>query len=407
MRLSLAALLALTFAGLVTAQSRTRTTLDLYLIDVEGGNATLIVSPAGESLLIDTANGGAAATRDADRIMAAVKDAGLTQIDHLLTTHFHTDHIGAMPELTNRIPVRHFIDPGPNVEARMDEFYQKTYPPLFAKGTRTIAKPGDRIAMKGLEVRNPTAAGAAIKDPLPGAGKANPYCARFKPQDPDTTENAMSVGTHITYGRFRLLHMGDLTWNKEFDLMCPNNRLGSIDLLVASHHSQAISNSEVLVHAIEPRVVLMNNGIRKGGQPEAMKVFHSAPGVEDIWQLHFSQLSGQEYTVPGLFIANLADNQPAEMPIAPLVQAARGAGGPPPAAPVAGGPPPTAPVGGGQPPAAPVAGGQPPAARGAGGAPPVHNGEAFWLKVSARDDGSFTVTNARNGFTKTYAARGR
>ena len=115
----------------------------------------------------------------------------------------------------------------------------------------------------------------------------------------------------------------------------------------------------------------MNNGIRKGGQPDAMKVFHSAPGVEDIWQLHFSQLSGQEYTVPGLFIANLVDDPPAAMPIAPMTPPARGAGQPPPV----------------------------PA--------PTHNGPAFWIKVSARDDGSFTVTNARNGFSKSYAARAR
>jgi len=368
MRAFWAALVATLFVALVSAQPRTRASLDLYLIDVEGGNATLLVSPAGESLLIDTGNGGAAATRDADRIMAAVRDAGVTQIDHLVTTHFHTDHIGAMAELAERLPVRHFIDPGPNVEARMNDFVQNTYPPLYAKGTRTIAKPGDRIPMKGLDVRIPTAAGAAIKAPLPGAGQANPYCARFTPQAPDLTENALSVGTHVTFGRFRLLHLGDLTVNKEFDLMCPSNRLGTIDLLVASHHSQPISNSEALVHAIEPRVVLMNNGIRKGGQPEAMRVFHSAPGVEDIWQLHFSQLSGQEYTVPGLFIANLVDNPPDEMPIAPMTPPARGAGGQP---------------------------------------PPVHNGPAFWIKVSARDDGSFTVTNARNGFSKSYAARGR
>ena len=368
---TVAALTATLCVALVSAQSRARTTLDLYLIDVEGGNATLLVSPAGESMLIDTANGGAAAVRDADRIMAAVKDAGVTQIDHLVTTHFHTDHIGAMPELTSRIPVRHFIDPGPNVEARMNDFVQNIYPPLYAKGTRTIAKPGDRIPMKGIDVRIPTAGGAAIKAALPGGGQPNPSCAGFMPQAPDTTENAMSVGTHVTFGRFRLLHMGDLTWNKEFELMCPSNPLGTIDLLVGSHHSQAISNSAVLVHAIEPRVVLMNNGIRKGGQPEAMKVFYSAPGVEDIWQLHFSQLSGQEYTVPGLFIANLVDEQPADMAIAPMVPPARGAG---------------------QPPAVPA---------------PTHNGPAFWIKVSARDDGSFSVTNQRNGFSKTYAARRR
>ncbi len=369
MRLLVVAALAVTLSvAFLSAQQRARTTLDLYLIDVEGGNATLIVSPAGESMLIDTGNGGAAAARDADRMMAAAKDAGIAQIDHLVTTHFHTDHIGAMEELSQRIPLKHFIDPGPNVEARMNDFFQKTYPPIFAKGTRTVAKPGDRIAMKGMDIRVPTAGGAAIKTPLPGAGKANPYCASFKPTEPDTTENA-AVGTHLTFGRFRLLHLGDLTLNKEFELMCPSNRIGTIDLLVGSHHSQAISNSEALVHAIEPRVVLMNNGIRKGGQPEAMRVFHSAPGVEDVWQLHFSQLSGQEYTVPSVFIANLVDEQPADMQIAPMPPPARGATGVPPV--------------------------------------PVHNGTAYWFKVSAKEDGSFTVTNARNGFTKSYAARSR
>jgi competence protein ComEC len=357
-------------AGLTAAAlAQPRAGLTLYLIDVEGGNATLIVSPTGESLLIDTGNGGQAAVRDADRIMAAAKDAGISQIDHLVTTHYHTDHIGAMAELVGRIPVRHFVDHGPSVEPRPDllEFIQKTYPAIYEKAPRTIVKPGDRIAMKGLDIRIPTSAGAAIQQPLPGVKRtANPFCARFTPAAPDPGENAQSVGTHLTFGRFRLLHLGDLTLNKEFDLMCPSNRLGTVDLLVASHHGQAISNSDVLVHPLEPRVILINNGVRKGGQPEAMKVLHSAPGVEDIWQLHFSQLSGQEYTVPGTFIANLVDSPLAEMPIAPMTPPARGAGGPP---------------------------------------PPVHNGEAFWLKVTAREDGSFTVTNARNGFAKTYAAR--
>ncbi len=370
MRAALSALTVALVAVTSFAQSRPRTTLDVYLVDVEGGNATLFVSPAGESLLIDTGNGGAAATRDADRIMAAAMDAGITRIDHLITTHYHGDHFGGMAELTGRIPVRNFIDHGPSVEsnAASEAFLQKVYPTLYAKGTHTIVKPGDRIAMKGLEVRIPTAAGQAIQAPLPGAGRPNARCAGFKPQAPDATENAQSVGTHITFGRFRAVHLGDLTVNKEFDLMCPANRLGIVDLFVVSHHGQAISNSDVLVHAIEPRVALINNGVRKGGQPDAMKVLHTAPGTEDIWQLHFSELSGQEYTVPGMFIANLVDDQPGAMPIAPMTPPARGAGTQP----------------------AP---------------PPVHAGAAFWIKVSAKEDGSFTVTNARNGFTKTYAAR--
>ena len=347
------------------AQGRASKTLDIYVVDVEGGNATLFVSASGESLLIDAGNGGAAAARDADRIMAAVNDAGIKQIDNLVITHYHGDHFGGVPELASRIPVRNFIDHGPNVQpaAAADEFLQKVYPGLYAKSKHTIAKPGDKVAVAGLDIRVLSAAGQVIKAPLTGAGKPNPYCANHKPQDPDPTENAQSVGNVVTFGRFRVLHMGDLTWNKEFELMCPNNPIGTVDLWIVSHHGQAISNSEVLAHAVHPRVAIMNNGTRKGGQPEAMRIIHSIPGLEDLWQIHFSQLSGQEYTVPGMFIANSIDDPLTAMPVAPF------------AAPQPGSP------------AAPA---------------PVHNGRAYWIKVSARDDGSFTVTNTRNAFSKTY-----
>jgi hypothetical protein len=177
------------------------------------------------------------------------------------------------------------------------------------------------------------------------------------------TENAQSVGSHVTFGKFRVLHLGDLTWNKEFDLMCPQNRLGTVDLWIVSHHGQPISNSEVLAHAIQPRAAILNNGTRKGGQPDAMKVIYSAPGLEDLWQVHFSQLSGQEYTVPGIFIANTIDDPLTAMPVAPLQAPAPGPG------------------------VAPA---------------PVHNGTAYWIKVSAQQDGTFTITNGRNNFSKTY-----
>jgi beta-lactamase superfamily II metal-dependent hydrolase len=371
MRAHIASLMAcfLAVAGLAS-QARTGKTLDLYLIDVEGGNATLFVSPSGESVLIDTGNGGAAASRDADRMMAAVKDAGLSQIDHLITTHWHADHFGAMAELSGRVPIRDFIDHGANVQPAQatDDFLQKVYPSIYGKSKHTVAKPGDKVAMTGVDWRIVTAGGDAIKTALPGAGKSNPYCAAYKAQDVDKTENAQSVGSVITFGKFRAAHLGDLTWNKEFDLMCPANRIGRIDLFVVSHHGQPISNSPVLVHAIHSRVAIMNNGTRKGGQPDAMRVIHSAPGLEDLWQLHFSLLSGQEYTVPGLFIANTIDEEPASMPVAALP--------PPPPGPG------TAP-------------------------PPAHNGPAHWIKVSAQADGSFTVTNTRNSFSKTYEAGAR
>jgi competence protein ComEC len=360
--------LALTVA-FPAAQARTAKTLDVYVVDVEGGNATLFVAPSGESMLIDSGNGGAGAVRDAVRIMAAVKEAGLTQIDNLITTHWHGDHFGGMPELAGRIPIRNFIDHGPNVQpaAAADEFLQKTYPQLYAKGTHTVVKPGNKIPVAGLDVLVVTAAGETIKGSLPGAGGANPYCASFKPGE-NNAEDPMSVGTHVTFGRFRTVHLGDLTKNKEFELMCPNNRIGAVDVLLGLHHGVDSSNSEVLVHALRARVAIMNNGTRKGGQPDVMKTLHASPGLEDLWQLHFSELSGQEYTVPGLFIANLLDEPSAAMPVAPIPAPQPGPGAPP---------------------------------------PPLHNGTAYWIKVSAQADGSFTVTNGRNGFSKTYKASPR
>jgi competence protein ComEC len=361
------ACLALVTAGSGKAVAQTRTTLDIYTVDVEGGNATLFVAPSGQSLLIDTGNyGPEASVRDAERIMAAAKDAGLTQIDNLITTHWHGDHFGGMAELAKRIPIRNFIDHGPNVQPApaVDDFIQNVYPKLYANAKHTVAKVGDKIAVAGLDVTVVTSAGETLKTALPGAGAANPYCANFKPGE-NNAEDPMSVGTHITFGKFRTMHLGDVTKNKEFELMCPVNKIGALDAFLGLHHAVNSSSSEVIVHALHPRVVIVNNGTRKGGQPDVMKVLHSSPGLEDLWQIHFSQLSGQEYTVPGMFIANLLDEPSAAMPVAPIAAPPPGPGMPP---------------------------------------PPAHNGPAYWIKLSALPDGSFTVTNARNGFTKTYAA---
>src|SRR5580692_8116301 len=294
--------------------------LDVYVIDVEGGNATLFVWPSHESLLIDTGNAGAAAPRDAGRILDATKDAGLTQIDHLITTHWHGDHFGGMAELAAKIPIREFIDHGPNTQPGelADNFLRTTYPQLYASAKHTVAKPGDKISVAGGDVRVVASAGQVIKTPLPGAGMPNPYCANYKPGD-SNAEDPQSVGVVVAFGKFRTIHLGDLTKNKEFELMCPNNRIGTVDVLLGLHHGQASSNSEVMVHALHPRVAIMNNGTRKGGEPEVMKTVHSSPGLEDLWQLHFSLLSGQEYTVPGMFIANTIDDPPATLPIAPMV----------------------------------------------------------------------------------------
>jgi competence protein ComEC len=372
MSLTAIAGLAALLAGLGPdgALAQTRTTLDIYVVDVEGGNATLLVAPSGESLLIDTGNVAPdSAIRDAERIMAATQDARLTQIDHLIVTHWHGDHFGGLSELAKRIPIRHFIDHGANVQPApaADDFLAKAYPELYAKAKHTVVKPGDRIAIPGLDVRVVTSAGETIKTALPGAGAPNPYCASFKPGD-NNAEDPMSVGIHVRFGKFRTAHLGDLTRNKEFELMCPNNRIGTLDLILGLHHGQSTSNSEVMIHATHPRVAIMNNGTRKGGEPETMRVLHTSPGLEDLWQMHFSQLSGQEYTVPSIFIANVLDDPLAAMPLAPIAAPPFGSNAPP---------------------------------------PPAHNGPAYWIKVSAQADGTFTVTNTRNGFTKTYGAKGR
>jgi len=362
-----AGLVALLFqAGHDGAAAQSRSTLDIYVVDVEGGNATLFVAPSGESLLIDTGNVAPdAAIRDSGRIMEAARDAGLTRIDNLIITHWHGDHYGGLAELAKRIPIRHFIDHGPNVQPApaVDEFLAKVYPQLYANAKHTVAKPGDRIPIAGLDVQVVASAGETIKAALPGAGAANPYCAGFKPAQ-SNAEDPMSVGVYVTFGKFRTIHLGDLTKNKEFELMCPINRIGTVDLFLGLHHGQNTSNSEVMIHAARPRVAIMNNGTRKGGEPDSMQVLHSSPGLEDLWQMHFSQLSGQEYTVPGMFIANLLDAPSAAMPVAPI------------AAPQPG--PNVAP-------------------------PPAHNGAAYWIKVTAQADGTFTVTNTRNGFAKSYA----
>ena len=351
-------------APALSAQTAAKT-LDIYVIDVEGGNATLFVTPNKESLLIDTGNAGpTAAKRDAGRIEDALKDAGLQQIDHLIITHWHGDHFGGLAELASKVPIREFIDHGPNVQPGelADNFLKDTYPQLIAKAKHTVAKPGDKIAMNGTDIVVVASAGQLIQKPLPGGGKANPYCSAYKPAE-NNAEDPFSVAVHLTYGKFRTVHLGDLTRNKEFEMMCPINRLGTVDLFLGLHHGVGSSNSPVMVHALHPRVAIMNNGTRKGGEPEVMKVIHSSPDLEDLWQMHFSLLSGQEYTVPGMFIANETDNQPPMMPLAPVPAPAPGPNVPP---------------------------------------PPAHEGKAYWIKVSAQRDGTFTVTNQRNGFSKTY-----
>ena len=320
-------------------EAQTAKPLNVYFIDVEGGQATLLVSPTGESMLVDTGFPGLGG-RDADRIAAAVKQAGVSRIDYLVVTHYHSDHVGGVPALATRLPIRTFVDHGPSVEHgdQPDALYN-AYLNVRKDGRHLQVKPGDTIPIAGLDVRVVSSAGDVLRAPLSGAGAPNPDCRDFKPMDEDATENARSVGTVIQYGRFRMLDLGDLTWNKEHDLVCPNNVLGTVDVYLTTHHGMPISGAPVIVHAVHPRVAVMNNGAKKGGSPQAWTTVRESPGLEDFWQLHYAVDAGADHNAPERFIANVDETT------------------------------------------------------------------AHSITIVADRDGSFVVTNTRNGFSRSYPSR--
>ncbi len=282
--------------------------LHVFFIDVEGGQSTLFVTPEGHSLLIDTGwpdNN----FRDADRIAAAAKKAGVSRIDDVLITHYHDDHVGGVPQLIQRIPVGTFIVHGPNRELdkgateRGYAAYQKVLTDTKAK--QIVAKPGEHLPVSGMDVTVISADGNVIQQPLPGAGRPNPYCEQSEVRPPDQTENARSLGVLIRFGSLRILDLGDLTWDKERMLMCPDNRLGHIDVLVVSHHGWYQSSSPALVDAIHPRVAVMDNGAKKGGSIPTLDTVRKSPGIEALWQLHFSDEGSATHNTAAAYIANL------------------------------------------------------------------------------------------------------
>jgi competence protein ComEC len=305
-------------------------TLEIYFIDTEGGQATLIVSPSGQSLLVDTGYTNFSG-RDSDRIMAAAKNAHVKHIDYVLITHHHSDHEGGVPNLLERFSVGTFFDPGPTVETAKDQQRTyKAYEEAMAKQHREVIKPGDTIPVKGLQVKVVTAAGKHFEH----VGEANPFCPGLAPQADEIAENARSAGIVVEYGKFRFADFGDLTWNKELELLCPENRVGKISLYLTSHHGGETSKA---IYAMAPRVAIMNNGARKGADPKGWKTVSESPGLEDLWQLHFALANGKEGNVPDLRITNIDEH---------------------------------------------CAG--------------------LYLKVSAEENGEFTVYNPRNKYSKTY-----
>jgi beta-lactamase superfamily II metal-dependent hydrolase len=298
----LALLASLILPGMAPARS-----LEIFFVDVEGGQATLIVSPSGQSMLVDTGWRGFDG-RDAERIAQAAKAAKIKQIDYLLITHYHRDHVGGAPQLADRLKVINFLDHGPNTEdSKVVKEDYADYVKTIQRGEHTVLKPGDTVPIKGMSVKVITANGEHLQTPLEGAGQPNPVCATTPKKEDDQTENAHSLGVLVTYENFRFLDLGDLTWNKELALMCPNNPIGTVDVFLVSHHGLFQSNSPALVDAVHPRVAIMNNGAMKGGSPSAWQIVKDSPGLEDLWQLHFAKEGGKEHNVADSFIANVED----------------------------------------------------------------------------------------------------
>jgi beta-lactamase superfamily II metal-dependent hydrolase len=311
--------------------------LQIYFIDVEGGQATLIVSPSGQSLLVDTGwrgfNG-----RDAERIVKAAKNAHVKEINYVLITHYHRDHVGGAPQLADRMKIGAFVDHGPNTEDTKvvrEDFAD--YQAILSRAEHIVVKPGDEIPVKGISVKVLTAAGNHISTALPGAGQPNTACAAEPTPPDDRSENPASTGILVTYDNFRFLDLGDLTKNKELGLVCPNNLIGPVDLYLTTHHGLDQSNSKAMLVAIAPRVAIMNNGDKKGGSPAAWQIVKDSPRLQDLWQVHYALAGGKEHNVPDAFIANIDAGD-----------------------------------------------------------------DGYYLKVTAEPDGSFTVYNARNKNEKTY-----
>ena len=340
---------ALALLASAVAQTQGQSTTSIYFIDTEGGQATLIISPSNgilgtkETLLLDAGNLNPPG-RDAERIVAAMKDAGVEWVDTLVVSHYHGDHVGGVAALFDKVPVRRVLDPGPFIpeqNANREAGYL-SYVPIRQHAHVVIPKPGMKIPVAGLDVHVVSSAGDLLTTPLPGVRRANnPQCANAqrRAQDP-TPNNAESIGVVLEYGRFRYLDLADLTWNQEMELVCPANLLGTVSVYRTSRHGTEWSGAQALVHSVRPRVAVMNNNPTKGGVPSTFQIVRSSPGLEDFWQLHYSDNVGKDVNSAEQFIANFTD---------------AGDGG-------------------------------------------------HYIKLSARTDGSFTVTNGRNKFVKEYPA---
>jgi beta-lactamase superfamily II metal-dependent hydrolase len=305
--------------GLASGAAEERTTaaprtLDLYFIDVEGGAATLIITPAGQSVLIDAGWDGFD-HRDAKRIEQAMRQAGATAIDHLIATHYHMDHYGGVAELAKLVPIRRFYDHGKMSSLSEDPEFAERYGAYqaAAKGHTTTLKPGDTIALKTAAGTPPlkllcVAANAAV---IGGKSTANAECAGLPAPEADSSENGRSVALRLNWGGFDFLNLADLTWPISQRLICPANQLDQIDLYQVTHHGGDGSNNPRLLRSLRPTVAVMINGPRKGGHPDTIRWLREMPSLEALYQLHRNVQTTAEQNTPGEFIANL-EEQPDE-----------------------------------------------------------------------------------------------
>jgi len=340
-----ATILLATF-GSVSALAQNRT-LDIYWVDVEGGAATLVISPSGESLLYDA--GWENNDRDAKRIFETARQAGIMRIDHFVLSHFHADHAGGMVALSKLLPFGHCYDRGDFIEPPNQQ-WRDAYLSV-CQDKRTILKPGDKIPLLGVEVDVVASNGKLIEKPLPGGGP-NPLCATVEHHPADVPENQLMVSALFTYGRFRFLDLADLDWEKEVELVCPTNLIGPVTIWQAGRHGALDgAGAPGLLGTIKPQIAVANNGPRKGlggptGAAKKTLTDHyqrmaDIPGIEDIWQVHRSLFDGARNT-DEIRIANLTDSDQCE---------------------------------------------------------------GHWLKASVAANGSFTLTNGRTGYAKTYKVR--